>query len=107
VLSLALGIGATTAIYSLVNAFLLRPMPVDRPDRLVAVSVSIPNGGNSIEGFSYPQWKDFRAEDTGLSEIMGSTGLPLSMTDGQMPELIWGEMVSGYYFSGLCAHPAL
>jgi predicted permease len=107
ILSLALGIGATTAIYSLVNAFFLRPMPVDHPDRLVAVSVSIPNGGNSIEGFSYPQWKDFRAADTGLSDLLGSTGLPLSMTDGQMPELIWGEIVTGNYFSGLGVHPAI
>jgi len=107
ILSLALGIGATTAIYSLVNAFFLRPMPVDRPDRLVAVSVSIPNGGNSIEGFSYPQWNDFRAENTGLSDIMGSSGLPLSMTDGQVPELIWGEIVTGNYFSGLGVHAAV
>jgi predicted permease len=107
ILSLALGIGATTAIYSLVNAFFLRPMPVDHPDRLVAVSVSIPNGGNSIEGFSYPQWQDFRTADTGLSELLGSTGLPLSMTDGQMPELIWGEIVTGNYFSGLGVHPVV
>jgi len=105
ILSLALGIGANTAIFSIVNAYLLRPMPVDDPERLLAIYVSVPNGGNNIEGFSYPQWKDFRKQDTGLSEIVGSTGLPLSMTDGEKPELIWGEIVTGNYFSGLGVHP--
>jgi predicted permease len=103
-LSLSLGIGATTAIYSLVNAYLLRPMPVDDPSRLQAIYLTIPNGGNNIQGFSYPQWKDFRAQDTGFSDIMGSTGLPVSMTDGDKPELIWSEIVTGNYFSGLGVH---
>jgi predicted permease len=107
IFSLALGIGANTAIYSIVNAYLLRPMPVDAPDRLLAVYVSVPNGGASVEGFSYPQWKDLRTADTGLSDIMGSTGLPLSMTDGEKPELIWGEIATGNYFSGLGVHPVV
>jgi predicted permease len=106
ILSLALGIGATTAIYSMANAFLLRPMPVEKPDRLVAIYVAVPNGGNNIEGFSYPQWKDYSAEDTGLANIVGSTGVPLSMTDGEKPELLWGEMVTANYFSGLGVHTA-
>jgi predicted permease len=105
VLSLALGIGANTAIYTIVNAYLLRPMPVDDPSRLTALYITVPNGGNNIEGFSSPQWKDYTAQDTGLSDIMGSSGLPLSMTDGEKPELIWGELVTGNYFSGLGVHP--
>jgi predicted permease len=107
ILSLALGIGATTAIYSIVNAYLLRPMPVDHPERLLAIYVDVPHGGANIEGFSLPQWKDFRAAETGLSDIMGSTGLPLSMTDGDKPELIWGELATGNYFSGLSVHPVV
>lgn len=55
ILSLALAIGANTSIFSIVNAFLLRPMPVDDPDRLVAIYVSAPNFGSNIDGFSYPQ----------------------------------------------------
>jgi predicted permease len=105
IFSLALGIGATTAIYSIVNAYLLRPMPVDHPEKLLAIYVSVPHGGANVEGFSLPQWKDFRAAETGLSDIMGSTGLPLSMTDGEKPELIWGEIATGNYFSGLGVHP--
>jgi hypothetical protein len=107
IVSLALGIGATTAIYSIINAYLLRPMPVDQPDRLLAIYLSIPNSGVNVEGFSLPQWKDFRAAETGLSDIMGSTGLPLSMTDGDKPELIWGELATGNYFSGLGVRPVV
>src|SRR5580704_3524875 len=107
VLSLALGIGANTAIFSVVNAYLLRPMPVDHPDRLVAIYVTSPRWGNLIGGFSYPDLVDYRKADTGLSELMGSGGLPLSITDGDKPEMIWGEFATGNFFSGLGVHPAL
>src|ERR1700724_3629347 len=79
VLSLALGIGANTAIFSLVNAFLLRPMPVDQPDRLVAIFLTSPKWGRDISNFSYPELLDFRRAETGLSDLMGFSGIPLSM----------------------------
>ena len=107
VLSLALGIGANTAIFSIVNAYLLRPMPVDDPDRLVAVYLTAPQWGSEISGLSYPDLLDYRKQDTGLADIMGSTGIALSMTDGAEPELIWGEIVTGNYFSGLGVHPVV
>ncbi|HYL72761.1 MAG TPA: ABC transporter permease [Bryobacteraceae bacterium] len=105
ILSLALGIGANTAIFSIVNAFLLRPMPVDDPDRLVAVYLTAPRWANDIGNFSYSDLLDYRKQNTGFSDLMGSTGLPLTMTDGEKPELIWGEIVTGNYFSGLGVHP--
>jgi predicted permease len=108
VLSLALGIGANTAIFSLVNAYFLRPMPVDDPDRLVAVYLTSPaRWGRDIGNFSYPDLLDYRRADYGFSDLMGSSGLPLTMTDGEKPELIWGEIVTGNYFSGLGVHPVL
>ncbi len=108
VLSLALGIGANTAIFSLVNAYFLRPMPVDHPDRLEAVYLTSPaRWGRDIGNFSYPDLLDYRQADSGFSDLMGSSGLPLTMTDGEKPELIWGEIVTGNYFSGLGVHPAL
>jgi predicted permease len=105
VLSLALAIGANTAIFQLFDAFLLRPMPVDQPDRLVAMYATSP--AVQAEGMSYPELLDLRKQDTGLSEILGFTGYPLSVTDGERPEVIWGEIVTGNYFSGLGIHPAL
>src|ERR1700722_4313057 len=104
VVSLALGIGANTAIFSIVNAYLLRPMPVDQPDRLVAVYLTSPHW-NGVGGFSYPDLLDYRKQETGLSDLMGSTGIPLSITGGEKPELIWGEIVTGNYFSGLGVRP--
>ena len=106
IISLALAIGANTAIFSLVNAFLLRPMPVDNPGRLITIYATAPNSAPNTLGFSYREWKDFSRQDTGLSEIVGSVGLPLSVTDRERPELIWAEMVTGNYFSGLGVHPA-
>jgi len=107
ILSLALAIGANAAIFALVNAFVLRAMPVDQPDRLVAIYQSTPNSGPNTEKFSYPELLDYRKQDTGLSDIIGSSGLPLSMTDGEKPELIWGEVATGNYFSGLGVHPVV
>ena len=108
VLSLALGIGANTSVFTIVNAYFLRPMPVDDPDRLVAVYLTSPaRWGRDIGNFSYPELLDYRKADTGFSDLMGSSGLPLSMTDGEKPELIWGEIVTGNYFSGLGVHPIL
>lgn len=107
VLSLALGIGANTAIFSIVNAYLLRPMPVENPDRLVSLYFTAPRLGSEVGWLSYPDLLDYRNEDTGLTDIMGSTGIPLSVTDGAESELIWGEIVTGNYFSGLGVHPVV
>jgi predicted permease len=105
VLSLALGIGANTAIFNIFNAFLLRPMPVDAPDRLVAMYGSTPSA-RALD-MSYPQMLDLRKQDTGLSDLIGFTGFPTSVTDGEKPEVIWGELVTGNYFSGLGVHPVV
>jgi predicted permease len=83
-------------------------MPVDDPGRLVAVYLTSPaRWGRDIGNFSYQDLLDYRKATSGLAELMGSSGLPLSMTDGEKPELIWGEIVTGNYFSGLGIHPAL
>ena len=107
VLSLALGMGANTAIFSIVNANLLRPMPVEQPDRLLALYLTSPKWGRDVGNFSYPELLDFRKADTGLSDLMGFTGIPLSVTGGEKPELIWGEVVTGNYFSGMGVRPTL
>jgi len=107
VLSLALGIGANTAIFSSVNSLLRRPMPVHDADRLVALHITSPTAGSMAYGFSYPELLDYRKQETGLTELMGSTGAPLSVTEGEKPELIWGELTTANYFSGLGVDPLL
>ena len=104
VLSLALGIGANAAIFALVNAYFLRPMPVDQPDRLVAIYINS-RSGHEIGGFSYPDLLDYREANTGLADLVGYTGVPLTVTDGEKPELVWGQIVTGNFFSGMGIHP--
>src|SRR5438270_8567139 len=59
-LSLALGIGANSAIFSLADALLLRPLPISHPDSVVAVSTDPATQSGSMGGVSYPDYRDFR-----------------------------------------------
>jgi putative ABC transport system permease protein len=74
VLSLALGIGANTAIFNVVNSILFRPMPVAEPDRLAAMYTSSPRA--PYEEMSYPEWLDLQKQDTGIADLIGFTGAP-------------------------------
>jgi predicted permease len=104
VLSLALGIGVNTAIFSLINAVLLRPLPVDRPEELVRL-VSTDEEG--FHAFTYLDYVDLRDRNQVLSGLLAHGVLRLSLNSGGEPELIPGELVSGNYFSVLGVRPEL
>ena len=116
VLSLALGIGANAAIYSLFNELLLEPLPVTDPGRLVNFkgpgpqygSNSCNDAGDCDEVFSYPMLRDLQKANTAFSGIAGHFifGVSLGMT-GQTPITGRGLYVSGNYFSVLGLRPAL
>ena len=99
VITLALGIGANTAIFSLVNTVLLRSLPVDRPGEIVSVAVRGKN--DSMSAFSYPNYKDFRDRNEVLSGLLVYRFVPLSLSRGGLNERIWGYEVSGNYFDVL------
>lgn len=111
VVTLALGIGATTAIFSAMNAILLRRIPVPDPQRIVYLTV--PNGqpdgasntGDSESSFSLPVFESLRREHRVFADLMAFVPLSNDKVDvragnGQ-PEQASGEMVSGNFFSGL------
>ena len=99
VITLALGIGANTAIFSLVNTVLLRSLPVDHPNEIV--SVAMRGKDDSLSAFSYPNYKDFRDRNDVLSGLLVYRFVPLSLSRGSASERIWGYEVSGNYFDVL------
>jgi predicted permease len=99
VVTLALGIGANTAIFSLVNTVLLRPLPVPQPEQIV--SVSLRGTGNTMLAFSYPNYKDFRDRNQVLSGLLVYRFVPVSLSRDGVNERIWGYEVSGNYFDVL------
>src|SRR5262245_57303392 len=78
ILSLALCIGANTAIFSLVNMILFRPLPVANPEQVVSVSVVGKDGGLAF--FSYPNYLDFRDRNEVLSGLLACRFAPLSLS---------------------------
>jgi predicted permease len=93
VLSLALGVGINTAVFSLINAVLLRTLPVKNPEQLVVF-----NHRNDI---SYPMYQDLRDGNTVLSGLLSRFTIPASMSAEGQTERISAELVSGNYFQVL------
>src|SRR6267154_4138573 len=87
VLSRGLGIGANTAIFSLVNTVALRPLPIERPEQLVSLqNVSSTRLSNA---FSYPNYKDFRDRNDVFSGLIGYHFTPLSVSYDGVNEKLW------------------
>lgn len=100
VLSLALGIGANTAIFSLVDAFILRQLPVKDPQQLVLVKRVTPKGGVKAD-FPYPTFEQFSDRNHSFSGMFAWDGSAMSVTVDGQPEFVSGDFVSGSYFDVL------
>ncbi len=106
ILSLALGIGANTTIFTLVNAILLRPLPVQGPEHLAAV-YTLDSRNPGFWGVSFPNFKDYRDRNQVFSSLLLYTGIGLNLTGGAAPRLVMGQLASANYFSTLGVNPAI
>ena len=103
VLSLAISIGASTALFSVVDAVLLRMLPVPQPDRLVSVNL-----GGWGDSASYRAFETLRDGSQAVLEGLAAyASRPLTMGGGSVPERVEGAFVSGTFFSTLGVSPAL
>ena len=110
VLTLALGIGANTAVFSVMNAVLLKGLPVPNPQELVYMHVpsgqpdGASNTGDSTTSFSEPVFEDLREDHHAFADLMAFVPLAIgkvAVRFGDTPEEVEGDMVSGNFFSGL------
>jgi hypothetical protein len=104
VLTLALGIDANTAIFTLLDKVLIRTLPVEQPHQLVTF-VEDASGSPGI--FSYSLYGDLRDRNDVLSGVVAYEQRTFSLSDGNATERVVGQIVSGNYFAALGVRPAL
>ncbi|HEY8226735.1 MAG TPA: ABC transporter permease [Pyrinomonadaceae bacterium] len=106
VITLALGIGANTAIFSGVSAFIFRPMPVPHPEELVRPVETTEDRGVADE-FSYPDYVDYRDQNSVFSGVIAENMVQAAIGTETDSDVIWGQVVSGNYFDVLRVTPVM
>src|ERR1044072_9990904 len=113
VMTLALGLGANTAIFSLTDQILLRRLPVEKPDELVILRSPGPrrghvwSDGNGDTSCAYPLYKELRDKNNIFSGLLARFAVSLSVAGEGQTERANGELVSGNYFDVLGVRPAV
>jgi len=109
VASLALGIGANTAIFTLIDQLILRLLPVDKPEQLVMIWTTGPHLGSNRgdRRASYPMYEDFQKRAQAFSSVFSRYETDVSVSFGGQTERIDGELVSGNFFQVLGVKPAI
>src|SRR6185503_16357875 len=107
VLTLALGIGANTAIFSVLNELLFKPLPVKNPDTLVALVLVEDSSGRAQQAISYPIYRDYAELNHAFSEMIAYAPLFTRVKTADSRASISAQIVSGNFFSALGVNPAL
>ena len=109
ILSLGLGIGANTAIFTLIDQILLRKLPVKNPDELVMLHQEGPHSGSNMGArmHSYPMYQEFQRRAEPFSEVLARRLVATSVSIDNQTERLDAEMVSGNYFTMLGVPPAV
>jgi putative ABC transport system permease protein len=107
ILTLALGFGLNTAIFSVVHGVLIRPLPFDRPDDIVIVHGSLRGEAPSLFGTSYLDYQDFARQQQTFSGLATSTYWTFTVTGTDVPLRLVGQRVTGSFFPLLGMRPHL
>jgi macrolide transport system ATP-binding/permease protein len=100
ILSLALGIGANTLVFSVLNSLLLQPLPIENPKQVVFVEA---RGGST---YSFPAYRDMRDQNSTFAGLAGYRISPMNMELGGNATRTWGYLATGNYFDVLGVRPA-
>src|SRR5262245_34673769 len=106
-LTLALGIGANTAIFTIVNAILIRPLPMPHPERLVAVSSTVQRENLERRSVSYLDYLDWRSQNDVFEKMAAYEFTTFTMSESAGAEQVEGEMVTSDFFPLLGIRAAL
>jgi predicted permease len=106
ILTLALGIGANTAIFSMMNTVLLQSLPVRNPGELVVIASTVPKAGTDTS-FSYPMYRDIRDKNDVFDGVLAVGGAPMNMSYSGESERVRARLVSGNYFEVLGVRPRI
>jgi predicted permease len=106
IVSLAIGIGFNTALFSIIDALLLRPLPIERPDRIVDVYTK-GSDGDTFATSSYPDFLDFKTQNQVFTDMAGYSPAIAAMKTGDQSRMALGEVVTGNYFQVLGVHAAI
>src|SRR4051812_9219667 len=110
IITCALGIGANTAVFSVINAVILKPLPFQQPNRLVLLCPYDPRtGADKIfeSSVSYPDFVDWRTQNQVFDRVAVYTNESLTLTDGQQALQLQGQAVSADLFNLLGVQPAI
>ena len=105
VVTLALGIGANTAIFSVVNAVLLRALPYHKSDQLVVLSST--NAAGERQGLSFPEVQDFKGRMQTLEDLTAFQSQSVNVTGGDRPDRLRGAFVTSNFFKVFNLNPVL
>ena len=106
--TLAVGMGASIAIFSATHALFLRPLPYKEPGQLISIRTMVKRESWERRGFSIPDFRDYRDQvDKTLVDMAGFSPTSLSLDTGRDPETVRAETVSDNYFATLGISPAM
>jgi len=107
ILTLAFGVGANSAIFSICNAVLIRPLPFPHSDRLVKANVFDLKSGDFYGATSYPDFRDWSEQSQFFESLAAYESKAFNLSKAKEPEHVKGEVVSSEFFETLGVQPAL